>query len=67
MTGTNIPIGARNLSVGDCFDALTSDRPYRPKLTDEDALAILRERRGSMYDPLIVDAFCPSAQRKYCP
>ena len=57
MTGTNIPIGARILSVVDCFDALTSDRPYRPKLTDEDALAILRERRGSMYDPLIVDAF----------
>jgi len=57
MTGTNIPIGARILSVVDCFDALTSDRPYRPRLTDDDALAILRERRGSMYDPLIVDAF----------
>jgi diguanylate cyclase (GGDEF)-like protein/putative nucleotidyltransferase with HDIG domain len=57
VTGTDIPIGARILSVVDCFDALTSDRPYRPKLTDEEALAILRERRGSMYDPLIVDAF----------
>ena len=57
VTGTDIPIGARILSVVDCFDALTSDRPYRPKLTDEEALTILRERRGSMYDPLIVDAF----------
>src|SRR5262249_43102949 len=55
--GTDIPIGARILFVVDCFDALTSDRPYRPKLSDRDALAILTQRRGSMYDPLIVDAF----------
>jgi diguanylate cyclase (GGDEF)-like protein len=41
----------------DCFDALTSDRPYRPRLSDEDALAILRQRRGTMYDPVIVDTF----------
>ena len=57
IKGTEIPIGARILSVVDCFDALTSDRPYRPKLSDEDAIAILLERRGSMYDPLIVDTF----------
>jgi len=54
---TAIPIGARILAVVDCFDALTSDRPYRPKLSDEDALAILRERRGTMYDPMVVDTF----------
>src|SRR3954469_17428110 len=57
LRGTDIPIGARILSVVDCFDALTSDRPYRPRLTDEDALSILRQRRGSMYDPMIVDTF----------
>ena len=57
LKGTDIPIGARILSVVDCFDALTSDRPYRPRLSDQEALAILRERRGSMYDPLIVDTF----------
>lgn len=57
IRGTDIPIGARILSVVDCFDALTSDRPYRPKLSDEDALAILNERRGTMYDPLVVDMF----------
>ncbi len=57
IRGTDIPIGARILSVVDCFDALTSDRPYRPKLSDADALAILVERRGSMYDPLVVDTF----------
>ena len=57
LKGTDIPIGARILSVVDCFDALTSDRPYRSRLSDAEALAILVERRGSMYDPLIVDAF----------
>ena len=57
IRGTDIPIGARILSVVDCFDALTSDRPYRPRLADEDALRILTDRRGSMYDPLVVDTF----------
>jgi putative nucleotidyltransferase with HDIG domain len=57
IKGTDIPIGARILSVVDCFDALTSDRPYRPRLSDEEALAILKARRGTMYDPMIVDTF----------
>lgn len=57
LAGTDIPIGARILSVVDCFDALTSDRPYRPRLTDRDAIQILMDRRGTMYDPLIVDTF----------
>lgn len=55
--GTDIPLGSRILAVVDCFDALTSDRPYRPRLAHEDAFAILRERRGTMYDPLVVDTF----------
>lgn len=57
LKGADIPIGARVLSVVDCFDALTSDRPYRPRLTDEEALQIVLDRRGTMYDPLIVDSF----------
>jgi putative nucleotidyltransferase with HDIG domain len=57
LQGTSIPIGARILAVVDCFDALTSDRPYRPRLTDKEAVDILVERRGSMYDPLVVDTF----------
>ena len=57
LAGTDIPIGARILSVVDCFDALTSDRPYRGKLSESDATAILLERRGTMYDPLVVDVF----------
>jgi putative nucleotidyltransferase with HDIG domain len=57
LRGTDIPIGARILSVVDCFDALTSDRPYRPRLSDSEALNILMQRRGGMYDPLVVDTF----------
>jgi putative nucleotidyltransferase with HDIG domain len=57
VSGTNIPIGARILSVVDCFDALTSDRPYRRKLTNEAAIKILLDRRGKMYDPAVVDTF----------
>jgi hypothetical protein len=41
----------------DCFDALTSDRPYRRSLSARDAFAIIETRRGTMYDPAIVDAF----------
>jgi putative nucleotidyltransferase with HDIG domain len=57
LSGMEIPIGARILAVVDCFDALTSDRPYRPRLADDEALRILSERRGTMYDPLMVDTF----------
>ena len=57
VRGEDIPIGARILSVVDCFDALTSDRPYRRALTDQAAVDILVERRGRMYDPRVVDTF----------
>jgi putative nucleotidyltransferase with HDIG domain len=57
LSGEDIPIGARILSVVDCFDALTSDRPYRRRMTEQAALDILRERRGNMYDPRVVDMF----------
>ena len=62
LKGVAIPLGARILSVVDCFDALTSDRPYRPALSTEDAIAILVQRRGTMYDPLIVDRFIEAQQ-----
>ena len=57
IAGEQIPIGARILAVVDCFDALTSHRPYRPRLDDRAALQIILDRRGTMYDPRVVDAF----------
>ena len=63
LKGAEIPLGARILSVVDCFDALTSDRPYRRRMTEEDALKIIVDRRGIMYDPVVVDAFLASYAR----
>jgi putative nucleotidyltransferase with HDIG domain len=57
LSGEDIPIGARILSVVDCFDALTSHRPYRPRMEDAAALQIVIDRSGSMYDPRVVNAF----------
>jgi len=57
LKGSNIPFGARILSVVDCFDALTSDRPYRPRLTDTVAIEMLRANSGIAYDPEVVEKF----------
>ena len=57
LKGSEIPLGARILSVVDCYDALTSDRPYRPRYSREYSEQVLRERRGVMYDPWVVDGF----------
>jgi putative nucleotidyltransferase with HDIG domain len=57
LAGEDIPIGARILSVVDCFDALTSDRPYRPALSEDAAIEILQQGRGTMYDAHVVDTF----------
>ena len=57
ISGTDIPIGARILSVVDCFDALTSDRPYRRALSEDAAIEILVAHRGTIYDPNVVDTF----------
>jgi putative nucleotidyltransferase with HDIG domain len=55
--GTEIPLGARMLALADCYDALTSHRPYRRALSHDSAIAMIHERRGSMFDPELTDAF----------
>jgi len=57
LKGQEIPVGARILSVVDCYDALTSDRPYRPRFSRPHAEQVLKERRGKWYDEWVVDAF----------
>lgn len=56
LKGPDIPLGARLIAVADAFDAMTSDRPYRRRLTRQEAIQRLVEGRGSQWDPLIVDA-----------
>ena len=57
LKGEEIPIGARILTVVDCFDALTSDRPYRKGKALGDAMALVRSLSGTQFDPRVVDAF----------
>ena len=57
LAGTDIPLGARILTVVDCFDALISDRPYRKGLSTTDAIALLEAGRGTQYEPAVLDAF----------
>jgi diguanylate cyclase (GGDEF)-like protein/putative nucleotidyltransferase with HDIG domain len=56
LMGRDIPLGARIIRVADTFDAMTSDRPYRPRKTLEQAEAELREMAGRALDPNVVDA-----------
>ena len=57
LRGSAIPIGARILSIADCFSTLQTDRPYRPARTKAEAIAILREFAGVAFDPVLVDLF----------
>jgi putative nucleotidyltransferase with HDIG domain len=57
LRGDAIPLGARILSVVDCFDAITSDRPYRCAMPHDEAIRILRSRMGTMYEPRLVERF----------
>lgn len=57
LVGDAIPLFARICAVGDVFDALTSERPYKQAWDDERAIALLREGMGSHFDPACVDAF----------
>ena len=61
LSGEGIPIGARILSVVDCFDALTSERPYRRAVSADEAMALLRAESGRSYDPRVVDCI----ERRY--
>ncbi len=55
--GSAIPLGARIIAVADTFDAITSDRPYRPGAPHKRALDILRKQAGTQLDRDVVHAF----------
>ncbi|MDT8447127.1 MAG: response regulator [bacterium] len=61
LKGDEIPLLARICGVADCFDALTSDRPYRKGFQQEKAYEIIREVRGTQLCPICVDAFFDGA------
>jgi HD-GYP domain-containing protein (c-di-GMP phosphodiesterase class II) len=57
LKGDMIPSAARIFAVVDVYDALTSDRPYRPAWAKEKALDYIRSNAGKHFDPEVVEAF----------
>jgi putative two-component system response regulator len=53
----NIPMAGRIVAIADVFDALTTRRPYKEPFSLEKSFAIIREGRGTHFDPEVVDAF----------
>jgi HD-GYP domain-containing protein (c-di-GMP phosphodiesterase class II) len=58
-----IPLEARVLGVADAFDAMTSDRPYRPALAVDDALAEVDRCAGTQFDPELARVFVEGWER----
>lgn len=65
LTGEEIPLGARILSVADTFDALTSKRAYREPLEPLAALEHLRVDVGRQFDPCVYDALVRLVKRRF--
>jgi len=57
LKGEEIPLHGRIIAIADVFDALTSERPYKPDWGMDRAVAYLRDNCGSHFDPLCIDAF----------
>jgi len=63
LKGEEIPIGARILSLVDCYDALTTDRPYRAPMERAELVEFFRKESGKAYDPSVVDALLQNLDR----
>lgn len=57
LKGENIPIEGRICCVADVYDALCSERPYKPKFPIKKCLEIMLSERGTRFDPIVLDAF----------
>ena len=64
LKGQEIPIAARIFAVADVWDALTSDRPYRPAWTKENTLEYLRAQSGKHFDPQVLEKFMEILEKK---
>lgn len=57
ISGEDIPIFSRIIAVADAYEAMTHDRVYRRRLSDEEVLQEMRNERGKQFDPVVIDAF----------
>ena len=67
LAGESIPLEARIMAVADSYEAMTSDRPYRKALSDEEAVDELKRCAGTQFDPACVDAFLRALGRSTSP
>ncbi len=65
LRGEEIPLNARIFAVADVFDALTSKRPYKEAFGVEISVGIIRDNRGSHFDPAIADLFLEQVEVLY--
>lgn len=65
ISGKDIPLGARILTVADSYDAMTTDRPYRKALPQSIAVEELVKCSGTQFDPKVVEAFIEVLKRDY--
>lgn len=63
LSSNKIPIEGRIAAVADVFDALTSDRIYRPAFNVEEAVAMMRDQRGAHFDPDVLDLFLDAMEK----
>jgi len=66
LAGEAIPLGARIVAIVDAHDAMTHDRPYRARLSDDEALEELRRHRAAQFDPELTDLFVANVGRIAC-
>lgn len=64
LKGEEIPLGSRILAVADAYEAMTSERPYRPKMTEQEAQFELKKCAGSQFDPKLVKVFLSIVKKK---
>ncbi|MBI5524386.1 MAG: CHASE2 domain-containing protein [Desulfarculus sp.] len=65
LRGDSIPLAGRLMAVADVYDALVSPRVYKPALSHEQAVEIIREGQGTQFDPEVVAAFL-AVQQEFC-
>ena len=63
LSGEQIPLESRILAVAESYDAMTSDRPYRPAKTPDEAIAEMGRYAGSQFDGAVVDALVRALDR----